>query len=905
LGKERVILLAIEDITERKRLEDLLTESEERYRRIFETASDGIVLLEKREGHIVHANQAAERMLGYSEEEYVGKMLQDIGVSLDMSDFPAMMQSLNRSGILNYDDVRVKTKTGQDIYADIYMVDRAKLAQCNIRNVSERKRAVEALLEANRYSHQIIESAQEGLIVYDKDLTYRVWNHFMEQLTGISASAVLGRHPLDIFPFLRETGAMATVEKALKGEVSEATRFQFSIPKTGRSGWTSDINAPLRNAAGEIIGVIGTVRDITEYMRTEETLRESQMILEGIINAMPVRVFWKDRNLVYLGCNAAFARDAGFADPKDIIGKDDYQMGWRDQAELYRSDDRHVLESGGSKLLMEEPQTTPEGDTITLLTSKTPLLGSQGEIIGVLGTYMDISEFKRAEQALFSSEKKFKDLLEAIHLIAVMLDSDGNITFCNDYFLQLTGWTREEVLNKNWVDLFVPEDLRETARSIFPFKTSEGALPPRYDNVIVMRNGNKRSIEWNNSFLRDTKGKIIGVASIGSDVTEHRKLEAQLRHSQKMEAVGTLAGGIAHDFNNILNVIMGYGVMVMDKLEPGSLSKEHMSEVLIAADRAANLAKRLLVFSRKTVVDVKPVNVNELILGLQKMLVRIIKESIAFRVDLADKPLTVLADAGQLEQVLINLATNARDAMKEGGQLTISTEPKEVDDAYVAAYGYGKPGRYALITIADTGQGMDRETQKKIFEPFFTTKGVGEGTGLGLAISYGIIKQHAGYIMVYSEPGQGAVFKIYLPLIEEPAAPEKITEAAVPVKGGNETILVAEDDSSLRILTTIILESFGYRVISAVDGEDAVTKFMENRERVSLVLLDMIMPKQNGKEAGVAIRKVSPGIKILFVSGYAMDILRPRELTDAGFDFIQKPFHPKDLLIKVREVLDR
>ena len=264
-GKERIILLAIEDITERKRLEDLLTESELRYRRIFETASDGIVLLEKREGHIVHANPAAEKMLGYSEEEYIGKKLQDIGVSLDMSDFPAIMQALNKSGILNYDDVPVKTRSGQYIDTDIYMVDRAKLAQCNIRDVSERKRALDAL-------------------------------------------------------------------------------------------------------------------------------RESRQILEGIINAIPVRVFWKDKNLVDLGCNAAFARDAGFADSKDIIGKDDYQMGWRDQAELYRSDDRKVIESGGSKLLIEEPQTTPDGDTITLLTSKMPLLSTNGEIIGELGTYMDITE---------------------------------------------------------------------------------------------------------------------------------------------------------------------------------------------------------------------------------------------------------------------------------------------------------------------------------------------------------------------------------------------------------------------------------------------------------------------------------------------------------------------------------
>jgi CheY-like chemotaxis protein len=369
--------------------------------------------------------------------------------------------------------------------------------------------------------------------------------------------------------------------------------------------------------------------------------------------------------------------------------------------------------------------------------------------------------------------------------------------------------------------------------------------------------------------------------------------------------VGTLAGGIAHDFNNILNVIVGYGSLVMDKLEAGSPAKEHINQLLIAADRAAILTKRLLVFSRKQPVELKFIDINELILDLQKMLVRIIRESIDFNLDLAEMPLIVLADAGQIEQVLINLAVNAKDAMQGGGRLTISTGLEEMDDEYVALYGYGKPGRYALIKVSDTGHGMDAETQQKIFEPFFTTKSMGEGTGLGLAITYGIIKQHGGFINVYSEPGQGSVFKIYLPLSEEAASPVRKMEADSPVMGGNETVLVAEDDASVRELTKIILESFGYTVISAEDGEDVITKFMANRECIRLVLIDIIMPKKNGKEAGEAIRKVNPGIKILFESGYTMDIIKTNELAEAGFDFIQKPFLPRNLLIKVREILDR
>ena len=287
------------------------------------------------------------------------------------------------------------------------------------------------------------------------------------------------------------------------------------------------------------------------------------------------------------------------------------------------------------------------------------------------------------------------------------------------------------------------------------------------------------------------------------------------------------------------------------------------------------------------------------------MIVRIIGEDIDFQLDLKDSSLVVMADAGQIEQVLMNLVSNARDSMPEGGHLTIGTGVVELDDEYIAAYGYGRPGMYALITVADTGHGMDAETQNKIFEPFFTTKGVGEGTGLGLAISYGIIKQHSGYIKVYGEPGQGTEFKIYLPLMEDAASIDKKTEAPFSAKGGNETVLVAEDDASLRKLSRIVLESFGYSVITAEDGADAITKFMENREKIHLVILDMIMPKKNGKEVSEALRNVSPGIKILFVSGYTMDIIKNRELTESGFDFIHKPVRPQELLRKVREVLDK
>jgi PAS domain S-box-containing protein len=531
----------------------------------------------------------------------------------------------------------------------------------------------------------------------------------------------------------------------------------------------------------------------------------------------------------------------------------------------------------------------------------------------MLSMAMDITERKQAEQDLKESKSLFEAVVENVPLMIFLKEAtDLRFVIFNRAGEELLGYDRKELLGKNNLDLFPPEQAAHfIAKDREVLDGKAGMLDIPEESIETAKKG-RRLLHTRKICILGNDGDTKYLLGISEDITERKhaeeeksRLEAQLRHSQKMEAVGTLAGGVAHDFNNILNVIMGYGSMVYDGIEAGSLAKEQMNEVLIAADRAANLTKRLLVFSRKNVLEVKPVNINALILGMQKMLDRLIREDIDFTVELADRPLIVPADTGLIEQVLMNLATNAKDAMQEGGRLTIGTGVEEINNDYVAAYGYGKPGSYAIITVADTGHGIDAESQKKIFEPFFTTKGIGEGTGLGLAISYGIIKQHGGFINVESKPGHGTEFKIYLPLTEETASPDMKTDAAVPVKGGNETVLVAEDDAPIRTLLSIVLESFGYSVVSAVNGEDAVVKFMENRDKIQLVILDMIMPKKNGKMVGEAIRKVNPGTKILFMSGYTMDIHNTNELAEGGVDFIRKPCPPRDLLIKVREILDK
>ncbi len=388
------------------------------------------------------------------------------------------------------------------------------------------------------------------------------------------------------------------------------------------------------------------------------------------------------------------------------------------------------------------------------------------------------------------------------------------------------------------------------------------------------------------------------LADIERESAEKKVLQAQLLHAQKMEAVGTLAGGIAHDFNNILTAIIGYGNVMQMKLPAGDPVREHLDHILAAAERAANLTHSLLAFSRKQIIRPGPVTVNSVVQRIEKLLVRLMGEDIEFRSVLSPDDPVVMADAGQLEQVLMNLATNARDAMPNGGSLLVETT---IVDRGAQA---DAEGRSAVISVTDTGEGMDEATRRRIFDPFYTTKETGKGTGLGLAIVYGIVEQHDGSITCESEPGRGTTFRIFLPLIRAAAGEGPATGCPEPQRG-SETILVAEDNPEVRRLVTTVLTDYGYTVIEAVDGVDAVQKFRARAEDVDLLLLDVVMPRKTGRDAYDEIRKIRPNVKTIFTSGYTADHIRQRGIADKDFLLLTKPLAPADLLTQIRAVLDR
>ncbi len=447
--------------------------------------------------------------------------------------------------------------------------------------------------------------------------------------------------------------------------------------------------------------------------------------------------------------------------------------------------------------------------------------------------------------------------------------------------------------------------------TLFTGKVARGELD---DELIVAGRDELTDLAGHfNNMRKQLKTRRDGVAqytgnlerAVEERTSELNKVQRQLLQSQKMEAVGQLAGGIAHDFNNFLTAIIGYAGIYQKKLQKDDPLRVYADRIVATSKQAANMTRNLLTFSKRRAIDPVAVDLNEIVITAEKTLLRLVGEDVELKTELHNGPLIVMADSGQMEQVLLNLATNARDAMPDGGCIIIATRTALLDEAFAQRNPWSKPGAYALMTVTDTGTGMDGATKEKIFEPFFTTKEAGKGTGLGLAMVYGIIQQHEGLIDVYSEMGAGTMVKIYLPLVRRQSGDRTRPEEQVIIPaGGKETVLLAEDNEIVRELTRSGLEEAGYTVIVATDGEEAVDRFMKAKDGIGLLILDVVMPKKNARAVIEEVRRFKPDIKILFTSGYAEDYLHTKGMIGSGISLIQKPMSANDLLHKVRAVLD-
>ncbi|MGQ9631470.1 MAG: PAS domain-containing protein [bacterium] len=646
--------------------------------------------------------------------------------------------------------------------------------------------------------------------------------------------------------------------------------------------------------------------EIAERKRAEEALAWEQYLLHTLLDNIPDHVYFKDTESRFVRISRALAHWFGLSDPAQALGKTDFDFFTEEHARQAYEDEQRIIRTGRPLVGMEEKETWPDGRETWVSTTKVPLRDREGNIIGTFGISRNITEHKRMEEALAEERNLLRTLIDSMPDLICVKDDEGRFIIANIAAARLMGAkTPDEVLGKTDFD-FYPRELAERCRADEQEVIRSGRpLIDREELLIDRTTGRERWLLITKVPLRDSEGKIVGIVGIGRDITDRKRLEEQFLQSQKMEAIGRLAGGIAHDFNNLLTAILGYAQLVLEGLEADSPLRGDVEEIKKAGERTSSLTRQLLAFSRKQILQPQVLNLNELILGMEKMVKHLIGEDIEFIISLDPELGRTKADPGQIGQVIMNLIVNARDAMPRGGKLTIETSNVYLDEEYARGHVGTRPGHYVMISVSDTGVGMSDEVKSHIFEPFFTTKERGKGTGLGLSTVYGIVKQHGGNIWVYSELGRGTTFKVYFPRVEGTVELSKRGEAPIESLRGMETVLLVEDEDVVRELARRSLLHYGYTVLEARRPEEALQICEQHEGSIHLLVTDVVMPGMSGRELAERLASLRPETKVLYMSGYADNVIVHYGVLDLGAPFLQKPFAPEALARKVREVLDR
>ena len=781
------------------------------------------------------------------------------------------------------------------------------------RSAAALQEAEAALRESEKRYRNIFENAVEGIFQATADGTYLRVNPAFARMCGFGSPEEMIDEITDIARQLYLDARDRSRIKRLyehRGVVRGfETRFRR---KDGGVIWVSITARAVKDESANVLYYEGTIEDITERKLAEEGLRGSERRLADIINFLPDATFVIDTAGTIIAWNRALEEMTGL-EAKRVVGKGGYEYaipfyGTRrplliDLA-LARDEEAEKFYpyiTRDHDILVSEVYVPRLKGGLHLWLKASPLYDSSGNVVGAIESIRDVTARKRAEEALRESEERYRQLFEMESDAIFLVDNArGAILEVNASASGLYGYSREEMLRMKNTDLSAePEETVAATRQRRP------RVPIRYHRKkdgtafpveITARHFNSRGREVHVAAIRDISFRM-------EVEEEKRRLQAQLLQAQKMEAIGTLAGGLAHDFNNLLQAVQGYAELVLLRPKQDEPRSRELHEIIRAAKRGAELTRQLLTFSRKVESKPQPMELNRRVEQVKELLARTIPKMIEIELRLADDLKMINADSTQIEQVLMNLAVNAKDAMPEGGRLFVETRNVSLDKAYCDTHLGARPGDYVLLMVSDTGYGMDQETLEHIFEPFFTTKGVGRGTGLGLAMVYGIVKSHNGYITCYSEVGHGTTFKIYLPTVEEaPEVPRDRVER-LP-EGGTETILLVDDEESVRQLGKEMLETVGYRVLIASDGEEAMGLCTQRMGDIHLVILDLIMPGIGGKSCLEALLRLDPRVKVLIASGYSVNGRLEETLRSGARAFISKPYELRDLLKRVRDILD-
>jgi len=917
-GRVTEILCVGNDITERKQAEKTLMDSETRLRAITDSARDAILMMDP-EGMITYWNQAAERILGYTREEADGQNLHRLIA-------PQRYHAAHHGAFLKF----VETGRGEATGKTLELVARRKDGEeipvelslsaifMNgwhsvglLRDITERKMAEAALAESEQRFSLAMEATKDGL--WD-------WNLLTDEVYYSPGYLAMLGYAVGEVPSEVSTWAdrihPEDKDAALKANIDciENRRHDFEVEfrmqaKNGEWRWIMGRgSAAGRDEKGQAIRMVGTHTDITERKRVQDELFNSRQMLRSVLDNIPQRVFWKDRNSAFVGFNKPFVLDCGYEDPSELVGKNSYETPSATIADVYDADDREVMESGRPKINYEEPQIRADGTHAWLMTSKVPMYDQDGQVIGVLGTYSDITERKLMEEALRESEAQFRTLVESAPQ-AIFIQNQGHFAYVNRETLRLFGAKSQELLlGESVIKRFHPDHHAEVLERIRLLIEEKKPVPLLKEKILKL-DGTAIDVEVNAVPFR--YGEESGALFFASEITdrmraegERKILEEQLFQAHKMESVGRLAGGVAHDFNNMLGVIIGRAEVALDQVGKTDPHYENLQEILKAAHRSADLTRQLLAFARKQTAIPKILDLNDTISSMLKMLRRLIGEDIDLHWAPGPDVWKIKIDPSQVDQILANLVVNARDAISGVGAITMRTGNIAIADSTPADHLEFIPGDYVQLTVSDTGEGMSQEVRENIFEPFFTTKELGEGTGLGLSTVYGIVKQNDGFIYVASELGKGTTFNIYLPRFATETAQIPSEEATGQRPTGTETILLVEDDEAILNLSKMILEKLSYTVLAAHTPLHAIHLVEEHPSEIHLLITDVVMPQMNGRELAEQLIATRPNLKCLYMSGYTADLITHRGILDEGVNFIQKPFGTNDLAAKVRRVLD-
>jgi two-component system cell cycle sensor histidine kinase/response regulator CckA len=901
---ERAIQEAQTRLT-RKRAEVALAQSEQRKAAILDSVLDCIITMDVN-GIVIEFNAAAERTFGYSKAEAIGRELADLII-------PPTLRDAHRNGLARYlqtgegrllgtvIEITAVRSDGSELPVELAITaihsEKAPIFTGVLRDITARKRADEtrARLAA------IVDSSDDAIFSMDLDDTICTWNVGAERLYGYGADEVIGRNRAILVPAGATGELTAILDKASRGETGEPLETQ----RIRKDGTVIDISltiSPMTNPAGRVTGVSAIARDITSRNKTAAAVRGDRDRAQRYLDTPEVILLALDlQGRITLANRYACSLLGWTAD--ELLGRD-----WIDTCLPVRMRDtaRHRFRDliGGDLSVVENPVLTKSGEERLIEWRNTVQRDEAGQAIGTFSSGSDVTERNQAVEALRSAEERMRFVLKSANVGIWDMDYTTGVlrwseTLEAQYGLPCGtfGGTFEA-----FMQVVHPDDrdsVLETVGTAMQSGTDFSML-----NRSLLPDG---SVRWLSGagrvYFGEHREPVHGVG-ISVDITERRALEAQYQQAQKMEAIGQLAGGVAHDFNNLLTIILGNCELLLDDVDGNVQRQEDLTQIQRAGQSAAGLTRQLLAFSRKEIIEPKLLDLNAVLAEMRAMLRRLIREDVEIVLALRPELAPVKADRGQIEQIVLNLSVNARDAMPRGGTLTIQIDNVTLDDRYAKTHVAVTPGAYVALTVTDTGGGMTPEVQARLFEPFFTTKEAGTGTGLGLATVHGIVTQNGGSINVSSEIGRGTSFQVYFPRADGAELVADGPPAPARARVGGETVLVVEDAEGLRLLATKLLERLGYTVLVAANATQAMQLFEDN-SAIDVVLTDVVMPGGSGPELTKRLIGRRPGLKVIYMSGYTDEAIVHHGVLDPGIAFLHKPFTSDTLSRKIRETLDQ